>query len=264
MIRTQEVLVPRSLSEAVDAYGDGDGTLVIAGGTIVMSEINAGRLLPSRALLLHRAGLDKVSIEGGAVRIGAAATLETIGAQTPPPLAMAARSIADLEVGRQATIGGNLAAPFAGDLQAVLLALDATVRHTGPGGERYDPVASYLAAPGRRLVLEISFGVPVASSYVRLDRPHAHSYTVMAVTVVRSNETTRVAVKGASASCSRLLSVERALAAGADPVSAAARALDDVETFDDTLASAWYRRRVLPALVAKALAEALEPGEEAR
>lgn len=50
MIRTQEVLVPRSLSEAVDAYGDGDGTLVIAGGTIVMSEINAGRLLPSRAL----------------------------------------------------------------------------------------------------------------------------------------------------------------------------------------------------------------------
>ena len=51
----------------------------------------------------------------------------------------------------------------------------------------------------------------------------------------------------------RLTSVERALADGADVESAAARALDDVAPADDALASAWYRQRTLPVLVARVL-----------
>ena len=54
-------------------------------------------------------------------------------------------------------------------------------------------------------------------------------------------------------------SVEHALAAGASARDAAAAVVADVRLADDPLASAWYRARVLPVLVARAL-ERLEEG----
>jgi aerobic carbon-monoxide dehydrogenase medium subunit len=254
-----DVNIPASRREAIDAFGDGRDVLVMGGGTILMPEINYGRLRPDRALLLHRSGLTGVRADEDRVVIGAAATLETVVRDAPGPLSDAAARIADPEVRRQATIGGNLSTRYAGDLQAVLLALDATVRHTGAGGEREDPVADYLAYLARpeddRLALEIEFVVPDQHSYVYLDRPHAHPYTVMAVTAVRSGERTNVAVKGAHRGCVRLPSVEAALAEGADHGTAADRALEDADPEDDALASSWYRRRVLPTLVRRALAQ---------
>ena len=52
-----EVIVAASREEAVDAFGDGEGVTVVAGGTIVMPEITHGRLAPKRALLIGSAGL---------------------------------------------------------------------------------------------------------------------------------------------------------------------------------------------------------------
>ena len=65
----------------------------------------------------------------------------------------------------------------------------------------------------------------------------------------------RVAVGGAAATARRCPSVEEALAGGSDAAGAAARVLDDVEPHDDALASAWYRSKMLPILVARALGE---------
>jgi carbon-monoxide dehydrogenase medium subunit len=64
-----------------------------------------------------------------------------------------------------------------------------------------------------------------------------------------------VAVLGAGPRAVRAASVEQALAGGAAAKDAAAKALDDVEPQDDALASAWYRRQVLPGLVERALEE---------
>jgi CO/xanthine dehydrogenase FAD-binding subunit len=47
--------------------------------------------------------------------------------------------------------------------------------------------------------------------------------------------------------------VEDALAAGASAEDAAKKALDDAQPQDDALASAWYRQRLLPVLVRRAL-----------
>jgi MoxR-like ATPase len=55
---TDQVLVPTSRDEAVSQYGSGEGLTVVAGGTIVLPEIAAGRLTPTKALMLHRAALD--------------------------------------------------------------------------------------------------------------------------------------------------------------------------------------------------------------
>ncbi len=101
------VLVPTSADEALAAFGDGSGVTVVAGGTIVVPEITAGRLHPERALLLTRAGLDRIAREGGRVTIGAATPLSALE-DGDEPLASAARHVADPEIRAQATVGGNL------------------------------------------------------------------------------------------------------------------------------------------------------------
>src|SRR4051812_20001707 len=140
-----EVIAATSREEAIDAFGDGAGVTVVAGGTIVMPEITHGRLHPERALLLGRAGLAGVEHEGGRTTIGAATTLAELE-DAAEPLGTCARQVADLEIRGQATLGGNLCAPPGaesprGDLQAALLALDAQVRSAGAGGERTQPGA---------------------------------------------------------------------------------------------------------------------------
>jgi CO/xanthine dehydrogenase FAD-binding subunit len=68
---TADVLVPTSADEAASLYGDGAEITVVGGGTILLPEIAVGRARPGRALMLHRAGLDTVGVEGGTMVIGA-------------------------------------------------------------------------------------------------------------------------------------------------------------------------------------------------
>jgi len=250
-----EVLRPTSPREAVEAFGDGAGVTVVAGGTIVLPELTYGRLRPSRALLLTKSGLDTLTREGGTVRLGAMLPVAAL-AEAPEPLASAARNVADGEIRAQGTVGGNLCAPPGvgaprGDLQGPLLALGAEVRSAGAGGERTEPVESFLASHERRLALEVSFEEPSASGYARVDRPHAHTYTALAVSVARSGDgSLRIAATGAGPRGVRLPSAE---AKADDPEAAGRAALADVTLQDDALASAWYRERTLPVLVRRAL-----------
>jgi carbon-monoxide dehydrogenase medium subunit len=261
MSHTAEVLVPASVDEAVSAFGDGSGVIVIGGGTIVMPDLASGRTSVSKALILSRAGLAGIVRDGGTVKIGAATTLEALVGATPDPLSTAAQRVGDYEIRSQATIGGNLCAGPGrdtprGDLQAPLIALAATVRSAGAAGERVEPVEEFLASgPAGRLVLEIEFAEPVHGVYVSMGRPHAHVYTVLSVACAESGDGIRVAIGGAGPVGARAASVERALAEGASPEDAAARVLDDVEPEDDALASAWYRRKTLPKLVSRALGD---------
>lgn len=255
-----EVLLPTSPHEAAEAYGNGDGITVLGGGTIVVPEITYGRLKPGRVLMLGRSGLDRVSRAGGTVTIGSATPVAALE-DGDEPLASAARHVADPEIRGQATLGGNVCARASdeaprGDLQAPLIALDARVRSTGAGGERTEPIEEFLASTGGRLVLDVSYDdVARTSGYAAVRRPHAHHYTILAAAVVRAGDDLRVAVTGAAPTGIRCRSVERALASGAAAEEAVAKVLDDVAPEDDALASAWYRTRVLPGLVLRALAQ---------
>jgi CO/xanthine dehydrogenase FAD-binding subunit len=254
---TPEVVVANARDEAVQAYGDGEDVTIIAGGTIVMPEIRHGRLRPRRTLVLRDAGLAGVTREARRITIGAmtpVAELEDL----PEPLGTTARHVADVEVRRQATVGGNLCAPPGvesprGDLQSALIALDAQVRSAGRGGERTESVEDFLAGGAQgRLVLEVSVREPEAGAHASVRRPHAHAYTVMTVCAARIDGGVRLAAAGAGPRAVRLRSAEAALAGG-DAGAAAQRALDDVQPLDDALASAWYRRKTLPVLVRRAL-----------
>jgi carbon-monoxide dehydrogenase medium subunit len=257
-VEPTEVIAATSAEEAVAAFGDGSDVTVVAGGTIVMPEIAHGRLRPRRALLLADAGLDAIAEHGSRITVGATASVADLQ-DFSDPLGAAARHVADPEIRRQGTLGGNLCAPPGaesprGDLQAALVALDAEVRSTGAGGERTQPVEEFLnAGPEGRLVLEVSFGAPEAGTRAAVRRPHAHAYTVMSVCAARVDGRVRLAASGAGPRAVRLAAAEEALAGGADPAVAAERALDDADPPDDALASAWYRRKTLPVLVRRAL-----------
>jgi len=253
------VLVPTSAEEAAAVFGDGTGVTVLAGGTLVVPALALGRLQADRTLYLGKAGLDRIERSNGTVTIGAMTPVSALIDGAPEPLATFARHVADYEIRGQATIGGNLcAAPGTttptGDLQAPLLALDARVRSVGAGGERTQSVDDFLAAgPGGRLVLAIEVDAPKRAASAAVRRPHAHAYSVLAVAAAETANGVRVAILGAAPNARRAVSVESALAAGASAADAGAKALDDVEPQDDALASAWYRRQVLPGLVERAL-----------
>lgn len=259
MTQPTEVLFPASADEAVTAFGDGAGVTLIGGGTIVVPEITYGRLAPTRTVVLTRAGLDGISTAGTTVTIGAGTSvgaLLTLG-ETVTALAACAANVADHEIRRQATVGGNVCAGQGhdaprGDLQGPLLALDATARSAGAGGERVEPLEDFLSARESRLLLDVSFALPAASAFEAIDYPHTHEYTVLAVTGVRAADgTTRLAATGLAGHGARLRSAE---AAAADPDAAAAAAVGDARLGDDALASAWYREQALPVLVRRALA----------
>jgi CO/xanthine dehydrogenase FAD-binding subunit len=255
MTQAAEVLLPSSPEEAAELFGDGKGVTLIGGGTIVLPEMTYGRLRPARTIVLARAGLSGVSRNGSTVVIGGAtplADLVGLGA----PVGPCAANVADGELRGQATLGGNLCAgagPEAprGDLQGPLLAVGASVRSTGAGGESSVPLEEFLAVRGERLVLDVSYDEPAAGAFAALDRPHTHEYTALAVSAARlSDGSIRIAATGGGGHGIRLPSAE---AAAGDPAAAGAAALADVSPHDDALASGWYREKTLPVLVRRAL-----------
>jgi len=250
-----EVLRPSSEQEAVEVFGDGKDVLVVGGGTIVLPELTYHQLRPTRALLLKDAGLVGIERDSSRVTIGAVTPIEQL-VDFPAPIGPCARNIADTEIRSQATVAGNLCAGEGdetprGDLQGAFLAVGATVRSAGEGGMAEEPLEAFLPKRRERLVLAVSYEEPRLGAFAALDRPHTHDYTALAVSGARGSDgTVRLAATGAGSHGQRLPSAE---AGDADA------ALQDVNPYDDALASAWYRRKVLPVLVRRVLTD-LEGG----
>lgn len=246
-----EALIPTSPEEAAGLFGEGNDLTVFGGGTILLPQIATGWLSPARVLLLHRSGLDSLDTGGDVVRIGAMTTIAALIDGTDDLLTRFAEHVADGEVRRTATVGGNLCASPGigaqrGDLGAPLIALGARVRSTGKGGERTEPVEDFLSGDRTgRLVLSIEYDRPsgkTASEMMR--RRHAHSYAIVNVAVCEANGGLRVGISGVGPLAVRARSVEQSR--NPDDV------LKDVDPVTDALASADYRRKLLPVLVRRA------------
>ena len=247
-----EALIPTTPGEAADLFGDGGDVTVFGGGTILLPEIAAGRFRPERTLLLYRSGLDAIDTSGDVVRIGAMATIAAIVEHTDDLLTRFAEHVGDAEVRRTATLGGNLCAPQGmgaqrGDLGAPLIALGARVRSAGKGGERTEPVEDFLAGDTRsRLVLGVEYDRPTgATASEIMRRRHAHSYAVANVAVAEADGVLRIGISGVGRVAVRARAAEQSR--DADDV------LKDVDPVTDALASAEYRKKMLPVLLRRAL-----------
>ena len=143
---------PGSLDEAVSALaGGGDDAKVIAGGQSLLPLLRLRLAYPE--LLVDVGGLDElrgVTDAGDALVIGARTThhqliRDPLVTEHCGLLAQAAATVADPAVRHRGTLGGSLAhADPAGDLPAVILALDSTLIVRGPGGEREIPASDFF------------------------------------------------------------------------------------------------------------------------
>jgi aerobic carbon-monoxide dehydrogenase medium subunit len=143
---------PGSVDEAVAALRDGgDDAKVIAGGQSLLPLLRLRLANPE--LLVDVGGLDElrgISDGGDWLLIGARTTHyemvhDPLISEHCGLLGKAAATVADPAVRHRGTIGGSLAhADPAGDLPAVVLALDATFTARGPGGERQIRAADFF------------------------------------------------------------------------------------------------------------------------
>jgi len=248
------VTTPSTPDEAAAAFAADPAATIVGGGTVVVPANTLGTRVVDRAIWLGRAGLDLVESNGGTVTIGAAASLAACAA-LGAPVGSCAANIGDGELRAQATLGGNICSPAPlGDLRGPLLALEAEVRSSGPDGESAADAASFFADGAGRLVLGVTYTEPAAGAFVPLHRHHTQSLTALAISAVRTADgEVRLAATGAAPDARRLGAAEAALAGGASAADAADAALQDAETYDDALASAAYRQRVLPILVRRAI-----------
>lgn len=268
-------LQPASASEAAALLAEhGPGLLVIAGGTIAMPLVNEGISLPETVMGLRRAGLDRIEVAGGRLLLGATATLAALAAQPHLPLlAEAARHSASPPVRTLATVGGNLfAPPPAGDVATALLALDAELEVAGPAGTRTLPLGELWTgfmttslAPDE-LVTRIAVAAGPRrgerSAFRKFGRKAANTPAVVTVAVRLAMDgaavaDARVALGAAGPHPLRSGGAEAALSGRAlTPAAiaeAAAAAAADADPATDSVASAWYRRRMVEVMVGRVL-----------
>jgi CO/xanthine dehydrogenase FAD-binding subunit len=147
------VLLPTRLDDALAALAEDPSLTVLAGGTDLMVEINAGRRRPAGVLSLRR--LDELRgwrRDGLDLVIGAGTTYTTLLdpplVELAPALAQAARTVGSPQIRNTGTIGGNLGtASPAGDTLPVLAALDARVELASATGRRTVALDHFLAGP---------------------------------------------------------------------------------------------------------------------
>jgi aerobic carbon-monoxide dehydrogenase medium subunit len=271
---------PSSVDEAVRALASGgDETKVIAGGQSLMPLLRMRLAFPDT--LVDIGGLSElrgVRDAGDALEIGALTTLyeltrDSLIRQHCGLLTQAAGLIADPAVRHRGTIGGALShADPAGDLPAVVTALDATLLVVGPAGAREikpaDFFADYLTTtlePGEILT---AIRAPKHDGWgYRYEKFNvtAQAWAVVGVAAVarRSNghvAQARVALTNMGSVPIRAVAVEAAVsgaeASAAALEAAAARAGEGTSPPSDLRAAADYRRHLARVLTGRALAAA--------
>lgn len=252
-----------SLGEAASALGSERDARFFGGGTLLMRAINEGNP-PFRTLVRATdPTLREIRAAGQRISIGAGVTMaEILRSRELDFLHPVGRAVGGPAVRSMATVGGNLFAqtPY-GDLTTALLALNGSVGLHGGYGAREMPIAELLAQRGRGipgLVEQVTIDRPASRDAFRFRkvsrvRPKGVSVLSIAAHLPTSGgriQGARVAYGAMAPTPIRASAVERALEGRSlDPdgiAPALAVAAEDCAPEDDAIATAWYRREVLP------------------
>ncbi len=265
-----EYEVAGSVQEAVELLGSREDAKLLAGGH---------SLIPAMKLRIARPGtlvdiggirdLGYVREDGDAIAIGALTRHHDVATsallrERCEIMAAAAAEIGDPQVRHRGTIGGSVShGDPASDMPGVLLTLDAEFVATGPGGERRIPAAEFFTG-----VFETALGpqdvlteirVPALTggwAYLKFAR-RKQDWATVGVAAVASNGAAKVGLVSMGGTPLRARAVEEALAGGADPATAAAKADEGTEPSSDVAGSADYRRHLARVLTRRALEQAL-------
>ncbi|KAB8193031.1 xanthine dehydrogenase family protein subunit M [Nonomuraea phyllanthi] len=242
------------------------GAVPLGGGTHLMTRLNDRAGGDLRLVSLRRAGLSGIGVDGATVTLGAATTLADLEDDARLSyLSGCVRSIASPPVRNLATVAGNLFVPQPyGDLAAALLALDAELDVLGAGGARREPLEQVVTGGLRAddLVTAVRFTAPAQSAFrfYKAARRRLNSGSIVTVAARITVEDglvgdVRLVLGGLARRLVRATGAERVLLGAplnAETVARAAEA-DAIEPVDDAYASAWYRARVYPVHLRRAL-----------
>lgn len=269
----------RSLDEALDTLRrHGDEVTVLAGGTDVMVQYLRGDIRPPGLLHVRRVQDLRGRALGERTRLGALTTHWEIRSdpdlrRSHPGLAEAAATVGGRQTQNAGTLAGNVVnASPAADLVPVLLVSDSEVELVAPGGRRSLALDDFIL--GRRVTArqpdELVSALTLApladrsaETYVKLGRRHAMEVAIVGLAARMSFDgdggvtDVRIALGSVGPKPFRCTDAEsrlRGTRLEPEAVRESAELLTACATpIDDSRATAGYRRRVLPSLLARAV-----------
>jgi xanthine dehydrogenase small subunit len=249
------------LADAASALAHERGARFLAGGTLVMRAVNEADPTIETIVRSTDPTFTHLAVSSGRVEFGAGLTMAAILAERELSfLHPVARAVGGPAVREAATVGGNLFAhsPY-GDFTAALLALDATVTLAGGVGQRELPLDEFLGRRDRGAVLVsgVAFKRPAADTFrfLKVTRVHPKGISVLSISAQLPTASgrvsgARIAYGAMGPTPVRAKAAERALEGRSLDAGGIAGALavahDGTAPHDDAIASAWWRREILP------------------
>jgi CO/xanthine dehydrogenase FAD-binding subunit len=254
------------LADAAGALSSERGARFLAGGTLVMRAVNNADPGIETIVRSTDPSFLHIAASSGRVELGGGVTMAAVLADRDLALLHpVARAVGGPALREAATVGGNLFATR-GDFATGLLALDATVMLAGGFGQRELALDEFLGRRdrGTALVSAVAFKQPPGDAFrfVKVTRVHPKGLSVLSIAAqlpLASGRVTgaRIAYAGMSPAPFRAKAVERALEGrtldAAGIAQALAVATDGTSPADDPIASAWWRREILPVYLRRLL-----------
>ena len=256
------------LADAAGALSSQRGSRFFGGGTLLMRAVNEADPSVTTIVRSTDPSFSQIGASSGRVELGGGVTMAAILANRDLGyLHPVARAVGGPAIREAATVGGNLFAhtPY-GDFATALLALDATVMLAGGFGQREVPLEEFLSRRDRdaSLVAAVAFRRPAndALRFVKVTRVHPKGVSVLSIAAQLPSgggrvSGARIAYGAMAPTPVRAKAAERALegrtldAAGIAPALAAAA--EGTSPVDDPIASAWWRREILPVYLGRLL-----------
>ena len=271
-----------SLNETLEILAGDDEARCLAGGATLVAMMNADLIEPSTLIDLRRIEVLKgISEVDDYIRIGAMSTHTTVGNAelllgNASVVRDAARQIAHPAIRNMGTIGGSVChADPASDFPGALVAANAKVEILGSEGQRQiaveDFFVDYLETSLQEGEILTAILVPKKNPqscgrHLKFSRTHG-DYATVSISIVLSMQESvctyaRVAVGSVAPTPLHLDTVDELLSGSTfndDVLNDAANLLQQAcDPMDDVRGSAEYRRNIIPGLLKRAIAEALE------
>lgn len=272
---------PRDLADALAALASEPEARLLAGGTDLMVQINAGHHDPSTIVSLRRLadlkGWDRVD---GDLLLGAGMSYAAMQVEldvAAPSLSLAARTVGSPQIRNAGTLGGNLGtASPAGDTLPPLAALEAEVVIATQQGDRRVPIDEFVVGVKRTVLRPVEIirevRVPAARGpqvFLKVGPRNAMVIAVASCAIVLDvpSQRVRCALGAVAPTPVRTLEAERFASAEVDweratvSDAAAARfgelAATAAAPIDDHRSTAAYRREAVEVIARRGLVRAV-------
>ena len=255
MLHEFSYIEPGSLSELLDFLKEhGKESAVLAGGTDLFVSMRSALSRPAYIVnLKHVPELHELTFdEKNGLSVGACVTVNELieheaVAKHYPVLCIAGDELATYQLRNRATVIGNLVtASPCGDMASPLLCLDASVELTSADKSRTMPLREFITGVKQtqirpeeivsRVTVPTTFA-DAAGGYEKLKRIKGHDLGVVAVAMIKTKKTKRVAIS--SAAPTPVLLTDFAPDASAEEIQKAAQSA--ISPIDDVRCTKEYR-----------------------